>query len=265
MPKTRKNGAVELVQSVTYPTTAPTRRLIQYRHCPAKFKNEQGHAVHRGMLHPLVNAHEGTRLLESMLGGRKVAMGPWEGLGMDRCWVARLNTGPKGTSTVFQLQSKLLSFNDGFSCDNDKPADRCGAGIRRVYTSREEAPAVEKLRRCQMQQHTIFNAYKMNPLQITSKTVGTAESNISKWAKGVAQIVEKAAANVTRDLMKNHRPRAWFSKAERELHVLFRAKSKGVHPLDLCRHDRPYQEALPRRSSGRNVHPDLALCRKVGE
>ena len=204
MPKTRKNGAVELVQSVTYPTTAPTRRLIQCRHCPAKFKNEQGHAVHRGMLHPLVNAHEGTRLLESMLGGRKVAMGPWEGLGMDRCWVARLNTGPKGTSTVFQLQSKLLSFNDGFSCDNDKPADRCGAGIRRVYTSREEAPAVEKLRRCQMQQHTIFNAYKMNPLQITSKTVGTAESNISKWAKGVAQIVEKAAANVTRDLMKNH-------------------------------------------------------------
>ena len=138
---------------------------------------------------------------------------------------------------MFQLQSKLLSFNDGFSCNNDKPADRCGAGIRRVYTNREEAAAVEKLRRCQMQEHTIFNAYKMTPLQFTSKTVGTAESNISNWPKGEAQIVEKAAANVTRDLMKNHRPRAWFSKAERELHVLFRAKSKRgpkVSTLWLC-------------------------------
>ena len=55
----------------------------------------------------------------------------------------------------------------------------------------------------------------MTPFQFTSKTVGTAESNISKWAKDEAQTVEKAAANVTRDLMKNYRPRAWFSKAER--------------------------------------------------
>ena len=72
----------------------------------------------------------------------------------------------------------------------------------------------------------IFKACRMAPRQFTSKTVGTAESNISKWVKGEAQIVEKAAANVTMDLVKNYRPRAWFPKAEREMYVLFRAKRK---------------------------------------
>ena len=34
---------------------------------------------------------------------------------------------PEGT-TAFQLhQPKRLSFNDGFSCDDDKPAGRCVA------------------------------------------------------------------------------------------------------------------------------------------
>ena len=158
--------------------------------------------MHRGMLHPLVDGHEGTRLFQSIRGGGKVAMWPWEGLGTGRCWVARLGTGPEGI-TVFQLQPKQLSFKNGFSCDDDKPAGRCGAGIRRVYTNREKAAAVEKLRRYQMQEHAMFKAYRVTPLQFTSKTVGTAESNISKWAKGKAQIVEKTTANATRDLMKN--------------------------------------------------------------
>ena len=35
--------------------------------------------MHQGMLQPLVNAHEGMRLLKSMRGDRKVAMWPWEG------------------------------------------------------------------------------------------------------------------------------------------------------------------------------------------
>ena len=39
-------------------------------------------------------------------------------------------------------------------------------------------------------------------------------------------------------------------------------RPQGVHPLALCHRDRPYQEALPRQPSGRNVHLDLALCRK---
>ena len=77
----------------------------------------------------------------------------------------------------------------------------------------------------------------MTPLQFTAKTVGTAKSNISKWVKGEAQIIEKAAAVVIRDLMKNHRARAWFPKAERKLHVLFRAKRQRglkVSTLWLC-------------------------------
>ena len=109
------------------------------------------------MLHPLVNAHEGTRLLKGMRSGRKVAMWPWEGLGMGRCWVARLGAGPEGR-TVFPLQPKRLSFNDGFSCGNNKPAGRYGAGTRRVYTNREKAEAVEKLGRYQNQEHAIFQA-----------------------------------------------------------------------------------------------------------
>ena len=173
IPKKRKNGAVELVQSVTYPTTPPAPKLIQCQHCPAKFENEQGHVVHRKILHPLVDAHEGTRLVNSMRNGRKVAMWPWEGFGMDRCWVARLGTGPEG-KTVFQLQPKRLLFNDGFSCDDDKPVGRCGAGIRRVYTNREKAAAVEKLRRYQKQEDAIFTAHRMTPLQFTAKTVGAA-------------------------------------------------------------------------------------------
>ena len=144
---------------------------------------------------------------------------------MGRCWVASLGTRPEG-KTVFQLQPKQLLFNDGFSCDDDKPVGRCGAGIRRVYTNREKAAAVEKLRRYQKQEDAIFTAHRMTPLQFTAKTVGTAESSISKWAKCEAQIIEKAAAVVTRDLMKNHPARAWFPKAEHELHVLFRAKRK---------------------------------------
>ena len=236
IPKKRKNGAVELVQSVTYPTTPPAPKLIQCQHCPAKFENEQGHAVHRKILHPLVDAHEGTRLVNSMRDGRKVAMWPWEEFGMGRCWVARLGTGPEG-KTVFQLQPKRLLFSDRFSCDDDKPVGRCGAGIRRVYTNREKAAAVEKLRRYQKQEDAMFTAHRMTPLQFTAKTVGTTESNISKWAKGEAQIIEKAAAVVTRVLMKNHRARAPFPKAERELHVLFRAKRKRglkVSTLWLC-------------------------------
>ena len=42
-------------------------------------------------------------------------------------------------------------------------------------------------------------------------------------------------------------------------------RPQGVHALALCHLDRPHQEAIPRRPSGRNVHPDLALCQKVGE
>ena len=225
MPRTLKNGAVERVQSVTYPKPAPTQKLIQCRYCPAKFENEQGHTVHRKMLHPRVNAQEGTRLLASMRGGGKVAMWPWEGLGLGRCWVARLGTGPAG-ATVFQLQPKRCSLDDGFSCDDDKSTGRYGAGIRRVYTNREKAAAVEKLRRFQKQERVIFEAYRMTPLQYTSKTVGTAESNISKWAKDEALIVEKAATHVSKDLLKNFRPKPWFPLAEKELHTLFRAKRK---------------------------------------
>ena len=236
MPKTLKNGAVELVQSVTYPKPAPTQKLIQCWYCPAKFENEQGHTMHREMLHPRVNAHEGTRLLASMRGGGKVAMWPWEGLGLDRCGVARLGTGPAG-ATVFQLQPKRCSLDDGFSWDDGKSTGRYGAGIRRVYTNREKAAAVEKLRRFQKQEHAIFEAYRMTPLQYTSKTIGTAESNISKWAKGEALIVEKAAPHVSEDLLKNFRLKPWFPLAEKELHTLFRAKRKRglkVFTLWLC-------------------------------
>ena len=227
MPKTLKNRAVELVQSVPYPKPAPTQKLIQCRYCPAKFENEQGHTVHRKMLHPRVNAHEGTRLLASMRGGGKVAMWPWEGLGLGRCWVARPGTGPAG-ATVFQLQPKRCSLDDGFSCDDGKSTGRCGAWIRRVYTNREKAAAVGKLRRFQKQERAIFEAYRMNPLQYTSKTVGTAESNISRWAKGEALIVEKAATHVSKDLLKNFLLKPWFPLAEKELHTLFRAKRKRV-------------------------------------
>ena len=112
IPKKRKNGAVELVQSVTYPTTPPAPKLIQCQHCPAKLENEQGHAVHRKILHPLVDEHEGTRLVNSMRDGRKVAMSPWEGFGMGRCWVARLGTGPD-EKTVFQLSQSGSSSTMG--------------------------------------------------------------------------------------------------------------------------------------------------------
>ena len=133
------------MQSITYPKPAPTQKLIQCQYCPAKFENEQGHKVHRKMLHPRVNAHEGTRLLASMRGGGKVAMWPWEGLGLGHCWVGRLGTGPAG-ATVFQLQPKQRLLNDGFSCDDDKPDGRSGAKQRRMYTNRERAAAIEKLR-----------------------------------------------------------------------------------------------------------------------
>ena len=106
-----------------------------------------------------------------------------------------------------------------------------------------------------MQEHAIFKAYKMTPLQFTSKTVGTAESNISKWAKGEAQIVEKAAANVTRDLMKNHRPRAWFPKAERKLDVLFRAKRKKDLKVSIL-----WQRFGPRGVAVEGGHLEVSLA-----
>ena len=171
-----------------------------------------------------------------MRGGGKVAMWPWEGLGLGRCWVARLGTGPAG-ATVFQLQPKRCSLDDGFSCDDGKSTGRCGAGIRRVYTNRDKAAAVEKLRRFQKQERAIFEAYRMTPLQYTSKTVGTAQSDISKWAKGEALIVKKAATHVSKDLLKNFRLKPWFPLAEKELHTLFRAKRKRglkVSTLWLC-------------------------------
>ena len=83
----------------------------------------------------------------------------------------------------------------------------------------------------------MFEAYRMIPLQYTSKTVGTAESNISKWAKGEALIVEKAATHVSKDLLKNFRLKPWFPLAEKKLHTLFRAKRKRglkVSTLWLC-------------------------------
>ena len=163
-------------------------------------------------------------------------MWPWEGLGLGRCWVARLGTGPAG-ATVLQLQPKRCSLDDGFSCDDGKSTGRCGAGIRRVYTNKEKAAAVEKLRRFQKQERAIFEAYRMTLLQYTSKTVDTAESNISKWAKGEALIVEKAATHVSKDLLKNFRLKPWFPLAGKELHTLFRAKRKRglkVSTLWLC-------------------------------
>ena len=164
LSKTRKNGVVELVQSVTYPTRAPTPKLIQGKHFPATFINKQGNAVHRKTQHPQVNAHEGTRLLASIRNGEKVAMWPWEGVGLGRCWVARLGTGPAGT-TVFQLQPKRRPLNDGFSCEYGKSNGRSGAEQRRVYTNKEKAAAFEKLRRFQKQPRAIFEAYRITPLQ----------------------------------------------------------------------------------------------------
>ena len=81
-----------------------------------------------------------------------------------------------------------------------------------MYTNREKASALEKLRRYQMQEHAMFIAYRMILLQFTLKTVGTIESNISTWAKGESESVENAAANVTGDLMKNYLPRAWLPR-----------------------------------------------------
>ena len=198
--------------------------------------NEQGYSVHRRMRHPRANAHEGTRLLKSMKNGESVAMWPWEGVGLGRCWLARLGTGPAG-ATVFQLQPKQRLLNDGFSCDDDKPDGRSGAKQRRVYTNRERAAAIEKLRRFQKQPRAIFEAYRMTPLQYASKTVGTAESNISKWAKDEDNIVEVAANKITGGLMKRNRSKPWFPRAESELHKLFRAKRKRglkVSTLWLC-------------------------------
>ena len=65
LSRTRKDGSVETVQSVTFPTPAPTPKLIQCKHCEATFQNEQGYSVHRRMRHPRANAHKGTRLLKS--------------------------------------------------------------------------------------------------------------------------------------------------------------------------------------------------------
>ena len=225
LSRTRKDGSVETVQSVTFPTPAPTSKLIQCKHCEATFQNEQGYSVHRRMRHPRANAHEGTRLLKSMKNGESVAMWPWEGVGLGRCWLARLGTGPAG-ETVFQLQPKQRLLNDGFSCDDDKPDGRSGAKQRRVYTNRERAAAIEKLRRFQKQPRAIFEAYRMTPLRYASKTVGTAESNISKWAKHEDNIVEVAANKITGGLMKRNRSKPWFPRAESELHKLFRAKRK---------------------------------------
>ena len=77
----------------------------------------------------------------------------------------------------------------------------------------------------------------MTPLQYASKTVGTAESNISKWAKDEDNIVEVAANKITGGLMKRNRSKPWFPRAESELHKLFRAKRKRglkVSTLWLC-------------------------------
>ena len=76
LSRTRKDGSVETVQSVTFPTPAPTPKLIQCKHCEATFQSEQGYSVHRRMRHPRANAHEGTRLLKSMKNGESVAMWP---------------------------------------------------------------------------------------------------------------------------------------------------------------------------------------------
>ena len=138
---------------------------------------------------------------------------------------------------MFQLQPKQRLLNDGFSCDDDKPDGRSGAKQRRVYTNRERAAAIEKLRRFQKQPRAIFEAYRMTPLQYASKTVGTAESNISKWAKDEDNIVEVAANKITGGLMKRNRSKPWFPRAESELHKLFRAKRKRglkVSTLWLC-------------------------------
>ena len=138
---------------------------------------------------------------------------------------------------MFQLQPKQRLLNDGFSCDDDKPDGRSGAKQCRVYTNRERAEAIEKLRRFQKQPRAIFEAYRMTPLQYASKTVGTAESNISKWAKDEDNIVEVAANKITGGLMKRNRSKPWFPRAESELYKLFRAKRKRglkVSTLWLC-------------------------------
>ena len=106
-----------------------------------------------------------------------------------------------------------------------------------MYTNRERAAAIEKLRRFYKQPRAIFEAYRMTPLQYASKTVGTAESNISKWAKDEDNIVEVAANKITGGLMKRNRSKPWFPRAESELHKLFRAKRKRglkVSTLWLC-------------------------------
>ena len=77
----------------------------------------------------------------------------------------------------------------------------------------------------------------MTLLQYASKTVGTAESNISKWAKDEDNIVEVAANKITGGLTKRNRSKPWFPRAESELHKLFRAKRKRglkVSTLWLC-------------------------------
>ena len=112
-----------------------------------------------------------------------------------------------------------------------------GAKQRRAYTNRERAAAIEKIRRFQKQPRAILEAYRMTPLQYASKTVGTAESNISKWATDEDNIVEVAANKFTGGLMKRNRSKPWFPRAESELHKLFRAKRKRglkVSTLWLC-------------------------------
>ena len=111
LSRTRKDGSVETVQSVTFPTPAPTPKLIQCKHCEATFQNEQVLGAPENAT-PASKRARRTRLLKSMKNGESVAMCPWEGVGLGRCWLARLGTGPAG-ATVFQLQPKQRLLNDG--------------------------------------------------------------------------------------------------------------------------------------------------------
>lgn len=215
------------------PTTGvPT---VQCPYCPKKFMCTQASAIHVGMRHPQAKKDEGERLLKLLLEpSASVTKMPWEGVGMGLVWVADFKTG----RAEFGIQQRTTPIDDGFATDDEgKGEGRRGALVRKRYSYRQKAVAIERLRECQQQAAEIEEKYHMGPLQFAAQVAGVPQSNLHKWAGDEAVIVGKAAEKVTSGLLRKSAKRSWFPKAEQALYGLYMAKRrKGlkVSTLWLC-------------------------------
>ena len=214
--KRTRGDTVEEISHIQFPSSSPPPR-VSCRYCLNIFESAQGRGVHEAAIHKVQRGVDGDCLWRQTR-RREQLLRPRDGVGRGRCWVVRFSNTSEGGSSdsgpdsaaafvlkpIQYLRTDLKC--DGFSLPQPESNKPRGAGKHRMYTFREKANVIEKLRSLEARKEDIYRTELLSPQQYLAHESKIDISLISKWASNEAEIVKEASGEVTKDLFAKQSP-----------------------------------------------------------